>query len=85
MNINEHAEELKKEEQKVLDSLIEKMNEVIDNLDQRMKNYVDEAKNSDISVNPDLYLSRILAQNGIKETEENKKKWLNAKDELYTE
>lgn len=85
LNINEHAEELKKEEQKILDILIEKMDEVIDNLDQRMKNYVDEAKNSDISVNPDLYLSRILAQNGLKETKENKKKWLNAKDELYTE
>ncbi len=85
MNLNENAEELKKEEQRILNILIEKMDKVIDNLDQRMKNYVDEAKNADISINPDSYLARVLAQHGLKETKENKKKWLKAKDELYTE
>ena len=34
MNINEHAEELKKDEQQVLDILITKMDKVIKNLDQ---------------------------------------------------
>ena len=85
MNLNENAEELKKEEQKILDILIEKMDEVIDSLDQRMKNYVDEARNADISINPDSYLSKILAEHGLKETKANKKKWLKAKDELYTD
>lgn len=47
MNINEHAEELKKEEQKVLDILITKMDKVIRNLDQRMQGYVEEARNTD--------------------------------------
>lgn len=85
MNLNENAEELKKEEQKILDILIEEMDEVIDSLDQRMKNYVDEARNADISINPDSYLSKILAEHGLKETKANKKKWLKAKDELYTD
>lgn len=43
MNINEHAEELKKDEQQVLDILITKMDKVIKNLDQRMQSYVEEA------------------------------------------
>ena len=66
MNINEHAEELKKEEQKVLDILITKMDKVIRNLDQRMQGYVEEARNTDISINPDSYLAKVLAQQGLK-------------------
>ena len=48
-----------------------------------MRNYVAEAKNADISINPDLYLSQILAQQGMKDTAENRKKLLQARDELY--
>lgn len=61
MNINEHAEKLKKEEQHVLDILITKMDKVIKNLDQRMQSYVEEARNTDISINPDSYLAKVLA------------------------
>ena len=59
------------------------MNRVLQNLDERMQNYVAEARNVDISVNPDLYLSKILLQKGMKDTEENRKKVLHARDELY--
>ncbi|SEA17739.1 hypothetical protein SAMN05216349_10634 [Oribacterium sp. KHPX15] len=83
MNLNDHLEDFNKEEQKVLDALISKMNNVLKDLDDRMKKYVAEAKNADISVNPDEYLAKLLAQNGKKDTEENRKKFLQARDELY--
>ena len=83
MNLNENTEELKEEEQKVLDVLIAKMDRAIKKLDQRMQNYVKEAKNIDISINPDSYLEKVLAQQGIKDTNENRKKFLQARDELY--
>ena len=83
MNFNDNPEELKQEEQTVLNALIFKMDQVLDSLDRRMQKYVSEAKNADISINPDLYLSRLLAQEGIKDTAENRKKFLRARDELY--
>ena len=83
MNFNDNPERLRSEEQKVLDSLISKMDRVLQSLDRRMREYVAEAKNADISINPDLYLTQVLAQNGIKDTAENRKKLLQARDELY--
>ena len=83
MNLNENAEDLKKEEQNVLDNLITKMDKVIRNLDQRMQSYVEEARNTDISINPDTYLAKLLAQQGLKDTNQNRKKFLQARDELY--
>ena len=50
------------------------MDKVINSLDKKMQTYVDEAKNIDIALNPDSYLSRILNVNGLKDTEENRKK-----------
>lgn len=83
MNFNDNPEKLKREEQEILDALISRMDRVLQSLDNRMRNYVAEAKNADISVNPDLYLSQILAQQGMKDTAENRKKLLQARDELY--
>ena len=83
MNINEHAEELKKEEQRILDELIGRMDKVIEKLDYQMQEYVEEARNIDISLNPDAYLSRLLAKQGLNDTKENRKKVLQARDELY--
>ena len=83
MNLNENAEELKSEEQKVLDILISKMDKVIRNLDKRMQNYIEEARNTDISINLDSYLAKILAQQGLKDTNENRKNFFQARDELY--
>ena len=83
MNFNDYPEELKREEQAILEELISQMDHVLKSLDNRMKNYVAEAKNADISINPDLYLPQILAQQGIKDTAENRKKFLQARDELY--
>ena len=83
MNINDNPDRLKTEEQRILDSLISQMDRVIDRLDNRMQDYVTEAKNSSISINPDLYLSKILAKKGIKNTAENRKKLLQSRDELY--
>lgn len=83
MNFNDNPERLKKEEQIILDTLISRMDKVLHKLDDRMKGFVSEAKNSDISVNPDSYLSQVLARQGIKDTEENRKKLLQARDELY--
>lgn len=83
MNFNDYPEDLKREEQAILEELITQMDHVLESLDNRMRQYVAEAKNADISVNPDLYLSQILAQHGIKDTAENRKKLLQARDELY--
>lgn len=83
MNFNDNPEALKREEQAILNDLISRMNRVLRSLDNRMRNYVAEAKNADISINPDLYLSQILAQQGMKDTAENRKKILQARDELY--
>ena len=74
MIFNDNPERLRSEEQKVLDSLISKMDRVLQSLDRRIREYVAEAKNADISINPDLYLTQVLAQNGIKDTAENRKK-----------
>lgn len=83
MNFNDNPEELKKEEQVVLDNLISRMNRILKRLDQNMQNYVAEAKNADISINPDLYLKQLLARQGMKDTTANRKKFLQARDELY--
>lgn len=83
MNINSEPDRLRDEEQSILNDLITEMDKVINSLDKKMQIYVDEAKNIDISLNPDLYLARILNVNGMKDTEENRKKLLQARDELY--
>lgn len=83
MNINENLEELKNEEQIVLDKLISRMDLVLEKLDKKMKEYVSEAQNADVRINPDLYLAKVLAQKGIADTEGNRKKFLKARDELY--
>lgn len=83
MNLNNNPEKLKREEQIILDKLIARMDQVICSLDQRAKNYVEEARNVDISVNPDLYLAQVLVQRGLKDTVENRKQVLQARDELY--
>ncbi len=83
MNFNDNPEELKREEQAVLDALISEMDHVLYSLDAKMQEYVAEAKNADISINPDLYLERLLAQRGMRDTSENRKKFLQARDELY--
>lgn len=79
MNINDYPEELKTEEQSVLNSLISKMDQVIDRLDQEAKDYVAEAKNAIISLNPDEYISLLLARKGLKDTEENRRRMLEAR------
>lgn len=83
MNFNDYSGEMKQEEQLVLNKLISKMDRVLEELDRQMKKFVQEAKNSDIAVNPDLYISRLLAEQGKRDTEENRKKYLKARDELY--
>lgn len=83
MNINDNPERLVKEEQKILDKLISDMDQVIDNLDDTMKKYSEEAKNADISLNPDLYLTHLLARKGMRDTKENRERILRSRDELY--
>jgi len=83
VNFNDDPEKLKREEQAVLDALIAKMDHVLRSLDVKMQEYVAEAKDANISINPDLYLSQLLAQRGIRDTAENRKKLLQARDELY--
>ena len=45
LNFNDNPEELKQEEQVVLNNLIAKMDRVLKRLDDRMQRYVSEAKN----------------------------------------
>ena len=83
MNLNQNPEELKKEEQVVLDDVISRMDKMLLSLDKRMREYVIEAKNNNISLNPDAYLGYLLARKGIADTRENRKRLLEAREELY--
>lgn len=83
MNINNCKQQLVNEEQRVLDRLIRMLDQDREKLDILIQSYVDEAHNADISVNPDLYLSHLLAQKGLKDTKENRKRLLQSRDELY--
>jgi DNA helicase IV len=83
MNINDNSDELIKEEQRILDGVISQMDRAIDELDESMKRFVDEAKNIDISVNPDQYVQQLMVQMGIKDTKENRERLIQSRDELY--
>ena len=83
MNLNDYPEELRSEEQWALNLLVGKMDRVIESLSSDIQGYVEEAKNADIAISPDLYLAKVLAQKGIKDTEENREAFLQSRDELY--
>lgn len=83
MNLNDEPERLKEEEQIILNKLIAEMDEVINLLDKRIKDNIDKAKDIDISLNPDLYLSKLLNNKENKEAKEKRKKILKARDALY--
>lgn len=83
MNLNDDPERLKIEEQKALDKLITKMDKEINKLDQAMKDYVEEAKNADISSDSDSYVKRLLIEKGIKDNDKAREKFLQAREELY--
>ena len=83
MNLNENPDRLTEEEQKILSKLISRMDRVVEDLDKKMKQFIAEAKDASISINPDQYLAKLLAQEGIANTEKNRKKVLQARDELY--
>jgi DNA helicase IV len=83
MNINDYTDELIKEEQDVLDDLISRMDKVINKLDEQMKKYVYEAKNSDISINPDEGMAIKSAQKGKKDAANKKEELRKTRDELY--
>lgn len=59
------------------------MDAIIDSLDYEMQKYVEEAQNADIKINLDLYLSKLLAEKGKDNTEKERNKILDARDELY--
>ena len=83
LNINKDPEKLKAEEQHILDKLILRMENMLDELDDRMRDYVNEAKNIDITLNPDAYLAFLLARKGVQDTTENRKRLLQAREEMY--
>ena len=84
MNINDNPERLIQEEQIALDSLVKRMDKVIDKLDKDAKKFVQAAKNADISVNPDNYGAKIQAQSRLKETKSTQNSIICGKDELYS-
>ena len=71
------------EEQKILDNLIDKMDAVIDELGAKALEYVQEAKAAREAGIIDNYYAFIMAKNGLKDTEENRKKLMQTRDELY--
>lgn len=83
MNINDYSDELRIEEQRILNDVISRMDQAIDELDESMKHFVDEARNIDISVNPDQYVQQLMVRKGIKDTKENREKLIVSRDELY--
>ncbi|MBE5891467.1 MAG: hypothetical protein E7282_10965 [Lachnospiraceae bacterium] len=74
---------LVREEQEILDDLVDRMNEVIEHLEDKAKVFVEEAKEARNAGIHDNYYAFLLAKNGLKDTEENRKKLQQAKDELY--
>ena len=83
MNINDFGTKLKEEEERILKELIDTMDEIENKLDRQAKEYLKEAKDISIDINPDAYLSRLVALNRMRDTEENRKRILDARDELY--
>lgn len=83
MNFNDYSEELKAEEQTVLDTLISRMDLVIDGLDRETQQYIREAKKAIESQNPDEYVDLLLAKRGIEKTTKTKRGIYRVRDELY--
>ncbi len=83
MNFNDYSDELKAEEQAVLDDLISRMDLVIDGLDRETQQYIREAKKAIDSQNPDEYVDLLLAKRGIEKTAEKKRGMYQGRDELY--
>ena len=83
MNINDYPEELKKEEQNQLDILIKNMDRILAYLDQNMREYVREAQDSRNIGNTDAYASIVLARKKMQDTKENRRRVIEARDELY--
>ena len=83
MNFNDYSDELKAEEQAVLDDLISRMDLVIDGLDRETQQYIREAKKAIDSQNPDEYVDLLLAKRGIEKTAEKKRGMHQGRDELY--
>ena len=73
MNFNDYSDELKAEEQAVLDDLISRMDLVIDGLYRETQQYIREAKKAIDSQNPDEYVDLLLAKRGIEKTAEKKR------------
>lgn len=71
------------EEQEILDNLVDRMDKVIDDLGDKAKQYVEEAKAAREAGIHENYYAFLLAKNGLKDTEENRKKLMQARDELY--
>lgn len=71
------------EEQKILDNLVDRMDRVIDDLGDKARKYVEEAKAARSAGIHDNYYAFLLAKNGLKDTEANRKKLMQARDELY--
>lgn len=80
MNFNDDKKGLIAEENKILDKLIEEMNDDLSRLDEDLQKYVEEARavRSD-----DEYLQILEAKDKIKKLKKTKAEIFNAKDELY--
>ncbi len=83
MNVNDNPEKLMQEEQIALNNLVVKLDSIIHKLDTKIQQYVNEAKSADISVNADLYLKKLLAEQGKRDSINNRNAVRNIKDELY--
>jgi DNA helicase IV len=76
-------QDLIQEEQQVLDVLIENMSGIIDSFEDKEQSYLRELRHiKDIGVYDNIY-AYLLARQGLKDTEENRRKLLQARDELY--
>ena len=70
-------------EQKILNRVIDRMDQVLDNLDGKAKEYVKEGKKARAAGAYENYFALLLAEKGLKDTKENRQKLLQARDELY--
>lgn len=83
MEKNIEKDRLIEEEQQILDSVVDRMDHVLDKLDQKAKKYVEEGKAIREAGSYDNYFALLLANQGLEDTKENRRKLLQARDELY--
>ena len=83
MNLNDYSGELLVEEQKALCNVLQEMDKKIDKLQGELRAYVELAKSVNVGFNPDMYGTKIEAENAKKIAKRDISTIQETRDELY--